>query len=224
MRTVIDLARTTNPGDAAELDAIEADYDITLGAACRNRSRCQAGGDPYRRIVRELDRAGRTRRVPVDRQCRQYRESPARRGSWGGLGLVREGINWRHNLSGRADYQETEGVVTREQYLAAYEPNYKLSERALCLMASRSTSATGSRASRRAIRSRAVWGYDVLTGESMDLVGQGRPGMAAHRTGRRGRQQQFLQGLPRRISTGSWPKRSRSHRMPARWCNRQPAR
>jgi len=41
----------------------------------------------------------------------------------------REGFRWRHKLRLQADYQESLGVVTRERYLAAYEPNYKLGER-----------------------------------------------------------------------------------------------
>ena len=43
--------------------------------------------------------------------------------------MTREGIRWRHKLTGRADYQETEGLTTREQYFAAYEPNFKINDR-----------------------------------------------------------------------------------------------
>ena len=45
------------------------------------------------------------------------------------LSLKREGVNWRHKLSGLADYQEANGITTREQFFAAYEANLKLSER-----------------------------------------------------------------------------------------------
>lgn len=43
--------------------------------------------------------------------------------------LKRDGIDWRHKLLLQADYQESLGQVTRERYLAAYEPNWKLSDR-----------------------------------------------------------------------------------------------
>lgn len=43
--------------------------------------------------------------------------------------IKREGIDWRHKLRFAADYQESLGQVTRERYLAAYEPNWKLGER-----------------------------------------------------------------------------------------------
>ncbi|WP_066795263.1 DUF481 domain-containing protein [Sphingomonas soli] len=44
--------------------------------------------------------------------------------------IKREGLDWRHKLRFQADYQESLGQVTRERYLAAYEPNWKLGDRA----------------------------------------------------------------------------------------------
>ena len=44
--------------------------------------------------------------------------------------IKREAINWRHKISVQADYQKSLGTVTRERYLAAYEPNWKLGDRA----------------------------------------------------------------------------------------------
>ena len=42
----------------------------------------------------------------------------------------REALEWRHKLRLQADYQESLGLVTRERYLAAYEPNWKFDDRA----------------------------------------------------------------------------------------------
>ena len=44
--------------------------------------------------------------------------------------VKREALAWRHKLRLQADYQESLGRVTRERYLAAYEPNWKFDERA----------------------------------------------------------------------------------------------
>ncbi len=44
--------------------------------------------------------------------------------------LRREGLEWRHKLRLQADYQESLSVVTRERYLAAWEPNWKFDDRA----------------------------------------------------------------------------------------------
>jgi putative salt-induced outer membrane protein len=46
------------------------------------------------------------------------------------IDLRREALEWRHKLRLQADYQESLGEVTRERYLAAYEPNWKFDERA----------------------------------------------------------------------------------------------
>ena len=44
--------------------------------------------------------------------------------------VKREALEWRHKLRLQADYQESLGLVTRERYLAAYEPNWKFDDRA----------------------------------------------------------------------------------------------
>jgi putative salt-induced outer membrane protein len=51
-------------------------------------------------------------------------------GLTGGIELRREGLEWRHKLRANADYQESLGLVSRERYLAAYEPNWKFDDRA----------------------------------------------------------------------------------------------
>ncbi len=43
--------------------------------------------------------------------------------------LTREGLQWRHKLKLAADYQESRGITSRERFLAAYEPNYKIDDR-----------------------------------------------------------------------------------------------
>jgi len=46
------------------------------------------------------------------------------------LAAEREGLQWRHKFQVQADYQESLNVTTREHYLVAYEPNYKIDDRA----------------------------------------------------------------------------------------------
>lgn len=45
------------------------------------------------------------------------------------VNLQRETVRWRHKVRLAADYQESLGLVAREHYLAAYEPNFKFSSR-----------------------------------------------------------------------------------------------
>ena len=46
------------------------------------------------------------------------------------LDLNREGLRWRQKFHAQADYQSNQNVTTREHYLASYEPNYKIDDRA----------------------------------------------------------------------------------------------
>jgi len=122
VRTVIDLARTTNPDDAAELDAILEGFEADLALA---KAEAEAAKEA------EVRRAGLFDNWTGKGELGAFISTgnAENTGLTASLSLVRNGINWRHKLSGRADYQETEGVVTREQYLAAYEPNIKISDR-----------------------------------------------------------------------------------------------
>lgn len=45
------------------------------------------------------------------------------------LEVTREGINWEHHLRLSGDYRRTDGVTSREQLLARYEPRYQFNER-----------------------------------------------------------------------------------------------
>lgn len=45
------------------------------------------------------------------------------------LSLTRDGLNWRHKIKLQADYQRSLGVTSREHYLAAWEPNWKIDDR-----------------------------------------------------------------------------------------------
>ncbi len=46
------------------------------------------------------------------------------------LDLTREGLRWRHKFHAQADYQSNQDVTVREHYLASYEPNFKIDDRA----------------------------------------------------------------------------------------------
>ncbi|MFA6114979.1 MAG: DUF481 domain-containing protein [Sphingomonas sp.] len=47
----------------------------------------------------------------------------------GAIDLSRETLRWRHKIHLAADYKKSAGVVSREHYLAGYEPNFKFSPR-----------------------------------------------------------------------------------------------
>ncbi|MEQ8411118.1 MAG: DUF481 domain-containing protein [Erythrobacter sp.] len=122
VRTVIELARATNPEDGAEIDAILAAYETQLAVAAE----AEAAAEQER-----IRTAGLFENWSGKGELGAFRSTgnASNTGITAGLSLTREGIRWRHKLSGRADYQETDGVVTREQFLAVYEPNWKINDR-----------------------------------------------------------------------------------------------
>lgn len=121
VRTVIDLARTTNPDDLAELDAILAAFETDLAAA---------EADAAEAREEEIRTAGLFENWSGKGELGAFRATgnAANSGVTAGLTLERVGINWRHKLTGRADYQRANGVTTREQFFAAYEPNINISD------------------------------------------------------------------------------------------------
>ncbi len=122
VRTVIALAKQTNPDDAGELDGILTAYETDLAAATAQEAAAKE---------QEIRSAGIFDNWKGQGQLGAFRSTgnASNTGVTAGMTLERVGVDWRHKLTGLADYQETEGVTTREQFLAAYEANYNVSER-----------------------------------------------------------------------------------------------
>lgn len=122
VRTVIDLARQTNPGDAQELDALLEAFEeeqalLAQKAAADRREAIRTAG-----LLENWSGKG---------EFGAFRATgnSSNTGITAGLSLKRQGIDWTHKLRGRADYQRNNGVTSREQYFLAYEPNIKISKR-----------------------------------------------------------------------------------------------
>ncbi|MFU7528372.1 DUF481 domain-containing protein [Qipengyuania sp. ASV99] len=121
VRIVIDIARSTNPGDGGELDAILARYETQLAEAKAAQEEAQ---------VAEIRDAGLFENWSGRGELGAFRATgnSSNTGVTAGLNLNREGIKWRHRVTGRVDYQRANGVTTREQFLVRYEPNYNISD------------------------------------------------------------------------------------------------
>ena len=120
--TVVDLAKQTNPDDAEAIDAIKSDFDAKLAAEAEQAAALEAEA---------IRNAGLFDNWSGKGELGGFRATgnSSNTGVTAGLNLKREGIKWRHKLTGRADYQRSNGITTREQFFAAYEPNYKISDR-----------------------------------------------------------------------------------------------
>lgn len=120
--TVLDLAKATNPDDTAEIDGIAAGFNAEQERLAAEEAAAKEA---------DIRSAGLFDNWSGQGQIGAFRSTgnSSNTGLTAGLELTRTGIDWRHKLTGLADFQRTNGVTTREQFLAAYEANYQLNDR-----------------------------------------------------------------------------------------------
>ncbi len=121
VRTVAELARATNPADGDEIDAVVASFDAQVAA--RKVAEAEAK-------EQQIRTAGLLENWSGKGEFGAFRATgnSSNTGVTTGLIVNRQGIDWRHKLTARVDYQRANGVTTREQYLARYEPNFDVSD------------------------------------------------------------------------------------------------
>lgn len=167
VRTVIGLARQTNPDEAEQLDSMLADFE-------EEQATLAAEAEAIRET--EIRQAGLFDNWSGSGQLGAFRSTgnSSNTGITAGLNLDRKGIDWSHKFAAQIDYQRNNGQTTREQYQISYEPNYELSsdfyayalgqyERDLFQGFSARYSASGG------------IGYHILETDSMTLNLQGGP-------------------------------------------------
>ncbi len=117
--TVIKLAKSTNPDDADALDAIHAQYKTE-----RTAEKLAAKEAKYANAHLLDNWTGKG-------EIGAYRSTgnSSNTGVTGRLELEKDSRDWRHKLHFAADYQRSNGLTSRERYMAGYEPNYKFSKR-----------------------------------------------------------------------------------------------
>ena len=120
--TVIALARATYPEDGPAIDALEARAKQQLAVMAEAKAAEEEA---------EIRSAGIFDNWSGRGELGAFQSSGNSDdlGVTAGLGLKREGIDWRHKLNALVDYRESDGAATREQFLFGYEPNYKITER-----------------------------------------------------------------------------------------------
>jgi putative salt-induced outer membrane protein len=120
VRAVIAIAQVTNPDDAAELDAMLKAFETKLAAAKAEEAAKKEAALRSAGMFRNWDGRG---------EFGGFRATgnSSNTGITASISAERKGIDWRHKLFARTDYQRANGTTTREQYLARYEPNYNVS-------------------------------------------------------------------------------------------------
>jgi putative salt-induced outer membrane protein len=119
VRTIVEIARQTNPDDVAEIDALNGAFqaqqrEIAAAERARKEEALRTAGlfDNWsgRGQIGAFQSTGNSNNVGVTLA----------------LNLARTGIDWQHRLKANIDYQRSNGRTSREQYLAAYEPRYQI--------------------------------------------------------------------------------------------------
>ncbi|MEM1132994.1 MAG: DUF481 domain-containing protein [Pseudomonadota bacterium] len=162
VETVIALAKKTNPEDSAALDAMLSEYQ-TVRLAEKEAEEAAAEAE-------RLANNGLFDNWSGEGEIGGFRSTgnTSNTGLTGGLKLEKTGKNWRHKLTGLVDFQRTEGVTTREQFLFAYEPNVQFTDRLYGYGLAQYERDRFQGFSARYTLSGGL-GYRVLTGEKMTL-------------------------------------------------------
>ena len=122
VEAVIATARSAFPDDGDEIDAIWTAYQA-------ERARIAAADAAAHE--QEIRTASLLENWSGEGQIGAFQSSgnTDEFGVTAALALKREGIDWNHNLRLNADYRRQNGVTSREQFLARYEPHYQINDR-----------------------------------------------------------------------------------------------
>jgi len=120
--TVIEIAKQTNPEDADKLDALLKDFrshkrELAVAAEERKEQEIREAG-----VFEKWSGKGQVGAFQNTGNSDNIGVSFA-------LSLERTGIDWQHRLKATADYQRSNGITSREQFLASYEPRYQINKR-----------------------------------------------------------------------------------------------
>ena len=121
LKVVADIAKTTNPASAAEIDAKLAAFNAAAAKAREEKLASQGmlEGWSGQGEAGGFISSGNTEN----------------RGLAVGVNLSKETRHWKHSLRGIVDYQEDQGVTSRERYFAGYEGNWKFTPRGFAVLA-----------------------------------------------------------------------------------------
>jgi putative salt-induced outer membrane protein len=121
LKVVADIAKKTNPASAAEIDAKVAAFNA---AAARAREEKLASQGLFEGWTGQGEAGGFISSGNTEN-----------RGLAVGVNLSKETRHWKHALRGIVDYQEDQGVTSRERYFAGYEGNWKFTPRGFAVLA-----------------------------------------------------------------------------------------
>lgn len=126
IKTAFKLIKATNPDDLNEIEALETEFNAAQEIKIAEAEKAKAAEEEAK-----LANAGFFDNWTGNGELGAFRSSgnSSNTGLTAGVKLTKEGEKWRYNFRAIADFQRTNGVTTREQFLASIEPNYKINDR-----------------------------------------------------------------------------------------------
>lgn len=121
IETVLALARQAAPHGEEEVKAIETAWRADVAEKARLAREAETN---------KIRQAGLFELWSGEGQLGGFQASGNSNniGLSAGLNLKRQGLDWSHSLRATADYQRSNGVTSREQFLFAYEPRYQVED------------------------------------------------------------------------------------------------
>jgi putative salt-induced outer membrane protein len=115
LSAVVKVAKATNPNSVAEIDTLVVSLKAQAAAA-REEKLAHAG---------LFDAWSGSGQLGLSTTSGNTHDT----GITVGLNLTKDGLTFRHKINGLADRQTSDGVLTRNRYLANYELDYKVTSR-----------------------------------------------------------------------------------------------
>ncbi|MET0269092.1 MAG: DUF481 domain-containing protein [Sphingomonas sp.] len=119
---IMRYARQTNPETLAQIDALDAEFTARQAAKTAAAARARADALANAALLENW-------KGEVEAGGSRFTGNNAGFGLYGAVNFVREGLKWRNTLTGRFDYQRTNGETVTERGIAGWRPNYKFDDR-----------------------------------------------------------------------------------------------
>jgi putative salt-induced outer membrane protein len=171
LKVVADIARKTNPQSVAEIDAKIAGIEKAQAAAEEEKLASQGFLDGW---SGSGEAGGFISSGNTDTK-----------GVAIGVNFAKETRQWKHSVRGFVDYQQQDGVTSRERYFAGYEGNYNITPNLYALLTLSWERDPFSGFDRRFAQSIGL-GYKVINSDNVKLSLEGGPAL---------RQTRFTNGI-----------------------------
>jgi len=118
---VVEAARAAFPDSSTEIDAVFAAYRAEQAVLAEQAAAAEEQAIRTAGLFDNWSGQGQIGGFQASGNTEEFGVSAA-------LELEREGIDWEHRLRLSGDFRRTDGVTSREQILARYEPRYQINE------------------------------------------------------------------------------------------------